>query len=148
MTALDDVEFINRYGPGGPPSNFTAHRACDGTGWDLSGNAVDDRCTGCGGTGRVHGLRARVDTAAHALYTDLRFARRQLLRLPYLTRTVRRYALAGSHPLSYEQRTYADRLDVAHPWLWNRVLALKVLLNLTHHQRQARKWRRAQRRQR
>lgn len=152
MSALEEVEFTDRYGPEGAPSMLVACRECDAMGvrivstdtpdpglvalWEAAAlegkldefNLLWVTCPACGGTRRVHGLRKRLANAGHWAERKWDFARHCLFIRPYTARTKR--------------EVLYDRLDVVHPWLWNRWLVLRVLTGTDPARRAQRRYRR------
>ena len=149
--SLQDVEFVDRYGPKGPPSLLVGCRGpCEAMGIvpvygdvseSRSGRAVIEperdsilrklwseaeakepsedgwhfvTCPDCGGTGRSRGWK-RVTAVGFWLGRKIHFARHHVFVWPYTARN---------------PRTFAERLDVPRPWLWNRRVALRVLFGI------------------
>jgi len=95
-------------------------------------------CPGCEGSGRTKGLLRRARQAVWAVGRDWQFARSHVLVRPYSAdtaaqvladrRAVPLEVAATGDPLPGDGVPYGDRLDVDHPWMWNRRIALRVLL--------------------
>lgn len=101
------------------------------------------KCPDCDGTGRTKGFWPRLRQVGFWLHKKWEFTRHHVLGRPYTAGTaahalmMQRDALehspsafeVGSGPQPWDGLTpYGDRLDVPHPWWWNRRSALRVLL--------------------
>ena len=109
------------------------------------------KCPDCLGTGRVRGWK-RVSNFLHWTRQKAKFARYHVVKLPYTEkRAAAHLAWVDANPVclglasmelddgngpyflevdspAWTKRFYAERLDVPHPWLWNRKLAWRVLI--------------------
>lgn len=94
-------------------------------------------CPDCGGTGRTRGFWPRLRQVGFWLRKKREFARHHVLARPYTSGTaalvlaMQRDASMEAFEVGSERQRgltpYGDRLDVPHPWLWNRRIALCVL---------------------
>jgi hypothetical protein len=103
------------------------------------------RCPDCKGTGRTRGLAPRAKQVGFWARKKWEFARRHVLVRPYTAATAARvlrmqheapseaFQVGGQPepPPWHRLAPYGDRLDVPRPWLWNRRIAIRVLLGRT-----------------
>lgn len=98
------------------------------------------RCPACEGTGRTRGFGPRLRQVGFWASKKWDFARRHVIARPYTAGTAAHvlamqqrapssaFEVGGEEPPWQGLTAYADRLDVPHPWWWNRRIALRVLL--------------------